>query len=84
MSGKLEEILTELGIHVSHVAEFLGIPPPEVLEDLDPDAVSDRDWYLVGLIGGKDVGKSALVNALVGHPITAESSFGPGTEKVVA
>ena len=41
-------------------------------------------FYLVGIIGGKDVGKSALVNALVGRAITAITSHGPGTESVVA
>lgn len=42
------------------------------------------DFYLVGLIGGKEVGKSALVNALVGREITAQTSHGPGTETVIA
>ena len=42
------------------------------------------DFYLVGLIGGKDVGKSALVNALAGRNITAITSHGPGTEVAVA
>ena len=40
--------------------------------------------YIVGLIGGKDVGKSSFVNALVGRPITEQSSHGPGTEAVIA
>ena len=38
----------------------------------------------LGLIGGKDVGKSSLVNALVGEAITKATSFGPGTETVIA
>ena len=57
-------------------------------EMLDPDAPvlqdSGEGIYLVGLIGGKEVGKSALVNALVGAPITDETSHGPGTETIVA
>ncbi|MDB5295131.1 MAG: putative GTPase [Phycisphaerales bacterium] len=42
------------------------------------------DFYLVGIIGGKDVGKSALVNAIVGRDITAITSHGPGTEIAIA
>jgi hypothetical protein len=38
----------------------------------------------VGIIGGKDVGKSALVNALVGREITQRTSYGPGTQTVIA
>ena len=45
---------------------------------------ADRSFYIVGLIGGKDVGKSSLVNALAGRNITETSSFGPGTEAVIA
>src|SRR3954468_8928540 len=44
----------------------------------------DGGFYLVGIIGGKDIGKSALVNALVGRDITAITSHGPGTEMVIA
>ena len=40
--------------------------------------------YLIGLIGGKDVGKSSFVNALVGQNISEQTSHGPGTEVVVA
>jgi GTPase Era involved in 16S rRNA processing len=49
---------------------------------LDP---SDQgELYVVGLVGGKDVGKSSLVNALVGQKITQPTSFGPGTQQVIA
>jgi len=40
--------------------------------------------YLIGLIGGKEVGKSALVNALAGKIITESTSFGEGTQIVTA
>src|SRR3569623_1536767 len=40
--------------------------------------------YLIGLIGGKEVGKSALVNALAGRQITESPSYGEGTQIVTA
>ena len=73
---------------VHDIADLTGASPPLLLEDdapvLDESALQDQPIYLVGLIGGKDVGKSALVNALVGQEITARTSHGPGTEIVVA
>ncbi|HSU67135.1 MAG TPA: hypothetical protein VLJ39_09700 [Tepidisphaeraceae bacterium] len=75
---------------VRETIELTGAPQPELMRDdapvLSEDALgaSDRSFYLVGLIGGKDVGKSALVNALARRNITASSSFGPGTETVIA
>src|SRR4051812_48573804 len=73
---------------VSDVAQVTGAPLPQVLEDGSPvlrQRPADGDgFYLIGLIGGKDVGKSALVNALVGQRITQSTSFGPGTETVIA
>ena len=69
-----------------------GSGPPNLMDAAAPtldDAVLDDDavdggFYLVGFIGGKDVGKSALVNALVGQPITVSSNFGEGTAGVTA
>ena len=77
---------------VRETMELTGADTPQLLEDdapvLSDEALdADRDgggFYLVGIIGGKDVGKSALVNALVGRNITAITSHGPGTETVVA
>lgn len=75
---------------VRDTMELTGAEQPALLEDdapiLSADALSsaDESFYLVGLIGGKEVGKSALVNALAGRDITATSAYGPGTEGVVA
>lgn len=71
---------------VQDVVDLTGAPPPELLADdapvLQPDV--DQSLYFVGIIGGKDVGKSSLVNALVGQTITQPSSHGPGTEQAIA
>ena len=80
----------ELDQLVSEVAELIGVAKPGWLESDAPSLAqtnggkeADR-FYLIGLIGGKDVGKSALVNAIVGQQITAQTSHGPGTETVIA
>src|SRR6476646_3070518 len=80
MSPSLDQLVRD-------VAAAIGAAKPVWLED-DAPVLAEHEtrapFYLVGLIGGKDVGKSALVNALVGHNITAQTSFGPGTETVIA
>jgi hypothetical protein len=78
----------ELERLVRDAAEFTDEAPPSLLDAAAPvltdDALAAGGFYLVGLIGGKDVGKSALVNALVGQSITTSTAFGPGTETVIA
>src|SRR5687768_16307925 len=79
---------------VTEVAQVTGAELPHVLDGDSPvlrdEALknfgerADDPPYLVGLIGGKEVGKSALVNALVGERITDSTSYGPGTEIAVA
>ena len=82
---------------VRETMELTGADTPMLLEDdapvlsdealeaapADAGGGDDGGFYLTGIIGGKDVGKSALVNALVGRDITAITSHGPGTEIVV-
>src|SRR5438270_4369397 len=75
----------ELDQLVSDVAELTGVAKPVWLEEDAPVLIdAGGPFYLIGLIGGKDVGKSAFVNALVGQEITARTSHGPGTETVIA
>ena len=73
---------------VRDTIEVTGASPPTLMNGhgptLNDDALSATGFYLVGLIGGKEVGKSSLVNALVGQPITKSTSYGPGTETVIA
>jgi GTPase Era involved in 16S rRNA processing len=71
---------------VRQAMELTGSPGPELFQDDSPALADAGDGaiYLVGLIGGKEVGKSALVNALAGQQITEETSHGPGTEMAIA
>lgn len=48
----------------------------------DPDAAPP--FYLIGLIGGKDVGKSSLANAIAGVTLCAPSNTGEGTRDAIA
>jgi hypothetical protein len=72
---------------VEQIQTLTGAAPPSVL-DADSPALSEKSpdapLYLIGLIGGKEVGKSALVNALAGAKITEETSHGPGTQQAIA
>lgn len=71
---------------VEETIELTGADPPALLDPEAPVLTSApaESLYLVGLVGGKDVGKSSLVNALVGQQITTPTSFGPGTDKAIA
>lgn len=84
---------TELDALVADALTVTGAPPPDLfaedspaLDPASPSAGADDHAapYFVGLIGGKDVGKSSLVNALVGLPIARVTSHGRGTEAVTA
>lgn len=74
---------------VGEITELTGAAPPALMEAdapvLEQQALAATErFYFVGLIGGKEVGKSALVNALVGREITLRTSHGPGTEIAIA
>ena len=79
MAQTLEQLALE-------IADVIDAAPPTMLAEDAPvlGTADDDDVYLVGLIGGKDVGKSSFVNALVGETITEQSSHGRGTSIAVA
>lgn len=81
--GALNEELEQL---VAETIEITAAARPDLLAEDSPvfSSSDDEPMYLIGLIGGKDVGKSSFVNALVGETLTAPTSYGPGTETVVA
>jgi len=74
---------------VEETIEVTGADAPLLFADDSPALAKapsgeGDEYYLIGLIGGKDVGKSSFVNALVGQKITEATSHGAGTEIVVA
>ncbi len=71
---------------IDETIALTGAAPPALLDADAPILATDAQTsiYLIGLVGGKDVGKSSLVNAIVGRPVAAPTSYGPGTERVVA
>jgi hypothetical protein len=84
MSATLEQLVKEV-IDVTGAAQpVLYEDDAPVLSDEAMAAAQEQGFYLVGLIGGKEVGKSAMVNALVGKQITQSTSFGEGTQIVTA
>jgi len=83
MTADVEQLVRE-------TIELTGAEQPRLLDRdapvLDAGALNAGvdDFYIVGLIGGKEVGKSALVNALAGKTITETTAHGPGTEVAIA
>ncbi len=72
---------------VAEVADITGAAPPEVLGDDAPVPTGELvagERYYVGLIGGKDVGKTSLVNAIAGTTVAEPTGHGEGTRTVVA
>lgn len=71
---------------INEVTALTGAAAPQWADDAAPTLQSRQDdsIYLIGVIGGKDVGKSSLINALLEQPIAAVSSHGEGTSKALA
>lgn len=69
---------------VAEVAEFTGAAAPDNAVAISDEALGDDSIYFVGLIGGKDVGKTSLVNALVGRTLSTPVGYGRGTDEVIA
>ena len=70
---------------VTDMTAGLGVAPPPVMEADAPVPVEpDGEVYFVGLIGGKDVGKTSLVNAIAGAHIADPTGHGEGTRSAIA
>jgi hypothetical protein len=75
----------ELLVH--DTVRLTGAPLPALLDNeslaLSVDAQAGG-FYLIGLIGGKDVGKSSLASAIAGVTLGTPSNTGEGTRDAIA
>jgi hypothetical protein len=74
---------------VHEVVQTINVEPPTLLSGSAPTLALQSDaeppaFYLIGLIGGKDVGKSSLANAIAGVKLGTPSHIGEGTREVTA
>ena len=76
----MPSIVEQLQQLATRVSAITASPVPDCLHD-DPvlETADDTDFYIVGLIGGKEVGKSALINALSGQELSESTAYGEGT-----
>jgi len=79
MTADLQQLVRE-------TIDLTGAPGPALLDEHAVALRTDGDasFYLIGLIGGKDVGKSSIVNALAGREIAQVTGYGEGTARVTA
>ncbi len=78
---------SELSNLVSDVVQLCGSEKPIWMNPDAPVLKTENDHsslYLIGVIGGKDVGKSSLINALIGETLAGVSNIGEGTSKALA
>jgi len=78
--------MSDLARLAKDVSQLTGSELPEVLRDEAPvPALADAgEVYFVGLIGGKDVGKTSLANAIARAELGEPTGHGEGTKAVTA
>ena len=71
---------------VRDVVALTGADAPDWSDADSPtlQPTAETPIYLIGVIGGKDVGKSSLVNAILGQAVAAVSNHGEGTSRALA
>lgn len=76
---------------IRDVSDLTGGSPPDWTDAAAPtlqgsalQTRGDDTLYFIGVIGGKDVGKSSLVNALLGQTLAGVSAHGEGTRRALA
>lgn len=73
---------SELGGICTELSRLTGIAPP-ILHSAEPASLN-LPLFVYGILGGKDVGKTTLINALAGSTISRElRGIGPGTHTPV-
>lgn len=81
-SDPLPAVQQELSDVCSELVRLTEMPAPP-LEFADPE-VAAAPLFVYGILGGKDVGKTTLINALAGSTISHEDrEIGPGTHTPV-
>ncbi len=80
--GSVESARAEVSKLCAELTQLTGIASPSVHREAVEDYTSPL--FLYGILGGKDVGKTTLINALAGSPISREHrDIGPGTHMPV-
>lgn len=70
---------------VARTQALTGAEPPAVLGDDAPTlGPTPQSLYAVALVGGKEVGKTSLVNLIAGRALSQPTNIGRGTDRVVA
>ncbi|MDB5325658.1 MAG: hypothetical protein JWM57_1227 [Phycisphaerales bacterium] len=71
---------------IRDVSDLTGGDAPDWTDAAAPTLQTPADdaLYFIGVIGGKDVGKSSLVNALLGQAVANVSAHGEGTRRALA
>jgi hypothetical protein len=78
----LESAQRELAAVCTELSRLTTLPAPP-LEFSDPE-IASQPLFVYGIVGGKDVGKTTLINAIAGSTISFEHhEVGPGTHTPV-
>lgn len=88
MKSAQDQSRIELKQLAADVAAFRQSAGPALLDAdspaFEPDSLAGAGIYFVALVGGKDVGKTSLANAIAGTTLEPPTDTGEGTRTAVA